>query len=73
MRPLFTEEELAELARIDAELDAMPVSNEEVQESLKRDRITKYLAKDAKGQKLAEYQRRYREANKERRLINGNA
>ena len=65
-RPLFTEEELAELARIDAEIDAIPVSSEEVQESLKRDRVAEYLKKDIKGRELAEARRRYREANKEK-------
>ena len=65
-RPLFTPEELEELKRIDAELDAMPVSNEEVQESLRRDRAVAFAAKDNKRAKVAECQRRYREANKEK-------
>ena len=64
--PLFTAEELAELAEIDKELDAMPVSNEEVQESLRRDREAAFAAKDNKRAKAAERQRRYREANKEK-------
>ena len=65
-RTLFTAEELEELKRIDAELDAAPVSNEEVQESLRRDREAAFAAKDNKRAKVAEYQRRYREANKEK-------
>ena len=65
-KPLFTPEELAELARIDAELDAEPVSNEEVAESNRRDRQAKRAQKDNKAAELAEYQRRYREANKDK-------
>ena len=62
-RPLFTPEELAELARIDAELDAEPISNEEVAESNRRDRQTKRMALDNKAANVAEYHRRYYEAN----------
>ena len=64
-KPLFTPEELAELARIDAELDAKPISNEEVAESNRRDRQAKRMALDNKAAKVAESQRRYREANKD--------
>ena len=64
-KPLFTPEELEELKRIDAELEAAPVSNEEVAAGIKRDRAAAFMAKDTAGQKAAERQRRYREANKE--------
>ena len=65
VKPLFTPEELAELARIDAELDAEPISSEEVAESNRRDRQAKYMAMDNKTAKVAESKRRYREANKD--------
>ena len=74
-RPLFTPEELEELKRIDAELEKAPVSNVEVSESIARDRKAAFMAKDAKARKVAEAQRRYYEANKEkireRRRLNG--
>jgi len=60
------DEELAELARIDAELDAEPVTSAEVAESNRRDRQNKRLAMDKKSYKVAETQRRYREANKDK-------
>ena len=66
MKPLFTPEELEELARIDAELDADPITNEEVAASRDRDRTAKYLALDKQGRRIAEGQRRYYEANKDK-------
>ena len=65
-RPLFTPEELAELARIDAELDAEPISSEEVAESNRRDRQAKRAIMDNKAAKIAESRRRHYEANKDR-------
>ena len=63
-RPLFTAEELEELKRIDAELDAAPVSNEEVAEGRDRDRQAARLQKDNKSYKVAEAKRRYRAKRK---------
>ena len=62
----WTPEELAEMAAADAELDALPVTNEEAAEVDRRDRQVKLHRKDNKAFKLAETQRRYREANKEK-------
>ena len=50
-RPLFTPEELEELARIDAELESAPVTADELAESRRRDR--------------AEQQRQYYAAHRE--------
>ena len=68
-KPLFTPEELEELARINAELEAAPVSNEEIAEVNRRDRSAKLAAKDEKSRKVAERQRRYYEANKDKRRL----
>ena len=62
----FTPEELAAMAAADAEIEAeFFLTNEEAAASSARDREARYLAMDKRGQALAEYQRRYREANKE--------
>lgn len=62
----FTPEELAAMARADAEIEAeFFLTNEEAAASTARDREARYLAKDKHGQAVAEYHRRYREANKE--------
>ena len=66
MRPLFTPEEVAELARIDAELDAAPVTTAEIKTSNELDRQNKRLAMNNKRYKEAERQRRYYEANKDK-------
>ena len=62
----WTPEELAEMAAADAELDALPVTNEEAAEVDRRDRQIKLHRKDNKAFKLAETQRRYYEANKDK-------
>ena len=60
MRPVFTAEELAELKTIDAEICAAPVSQEERDESRRRD--YEFRVRD----KIAEAQRAYREANRDK-------
>lgn len=63
----FTPEELAAMAAADAEIEAeFFLTNEEAAASTARDREALYLAKDKRGQAVAEYQRRYYEANKEK-------
>ena len=66
MKALFTPEELAELAAFDAEIDDEPITQEEIEESRRRDREAKYATKDKRAQKIAENQRAYREANREK-------
>ena len=64
---LFTPEELEELRRADAELDEEFVQiQEEIEESRKRDKQARFDRLDAKGKKIAEYQRAYYEANREK-------
>ena len=64
---LFTQEELEELRRADAELDEEFVqTQEEIVESRKRDKQVRFDRLDAKGKKIAENQRAYREANREK-------
>ena len=64
---LFTPEELEELRRADAELDEEFVqTQEEIVESRKRDRQANIDRLDSKGKKIAEYQRAYYEANREK-------
>ena len=64
-RPLFTPEELAELARIDAELESEPVTAAELAESRRRDRAAKLDSMDKRARRIAEQQRQYREAHRE--------
>ena len=62
----FTEEEFAELAAFDAEIDAeFEWTNEELQESRAREKEIRVEQKDNKARKIAEAQRAYREANRE--------
>lgn len=65
-RPLFTTEELAELAAYDAEVDADDLTQEEIRESRARDREAKLDALDHRGKRIAEQQRAYKAANRER-------
>ena len=61
----FTPAELAEMARADAEIDALfCISNEEIKYSRRLDRMAVLDRMSAKERKIAESQRQYREANK---------
>ena len=64
-RPLFTPEELEELARIDAELEAAPVTADELADSRRRDRAAKLDSMDKRTRRIAEWKRQYREAHRE--------
>ena len=62
----FTPEELAEMARADAEIEReFILTAEEAAESRALDRDALMARKDKQAKAVAEYQRRYREANKE--------
>ena len=64
---LFTPEELEELRRADAELDEEFIqTQEEINESRKRDKQSRFERMDNKQKKIAENQRAYREANREK-------
>ena len=64
---LFTKEELEELRRADAELDEEFVqTQEEIDESRKRDKAFLLDRLDRKSKKIAENQRAYYEANREK-------
>ena len=64
---LFTSEELEELRRADAELDEEFVqTQEEIDESRKRDKAFLLDRLDRKSKKIAENQRAYYEANREK-------
>ena len=66
-KPLFTPEELEELRRADAELDEEFVqTQEEINESRKRDRAVVFSRKDDRERRYAENQRAYYEANREK-------
>lgn len=64
-RPLFTPEELEELARIDVELESAPVTADELAESRRRDRAARLDAMDKRTRAYSEQQRQYREAHRE--------
>ena len=64
---LFTPEELEELRRADAEIDeTFCQTQEERVASRRRDRDAKLDSMDGKAKKIAENQRAYREANREK-------
>ena len=80
-KPLFTPEELAELAAFDAEIDESDITQNEIDASRERDREAvlagmskreKKIAEakrayyEANREKIAEYQRAYKEANREK-------
>ena len=66
MKPLFTLEELAEMAAADEELEAQPLTMEEIREARERDKAAQHDKKSKKEQRIAENQRAYREANREK-------
>ena len=66
MKPMFTPEELAEMAAFDAEIENEPLTNEEIRESRERDRAALDDRKDKKEKKIAEGKRAYYAANKEK-------
>ena len=64
----FTAAELAEMATADAEIEAsFRWTNEELALSRELDAEAVLSAKDGRARKLAEYQKAYREANREKR------
>ena len=65
-RPLFTPEELAELAAADAEIDAAPLTLEDYRETDDRDRSVRMERKGPKGKKVAAQRKAYYEANREK-------
>lgn len=65
-RPLFTPEELAEMAAADAEIDAAPLTLEDYRETDGRDRSVKMERKGLKSKKVAAQRKAYREANREK-------
>ena len=66
MKPMFTPEELAELAAFDAEVDDEPLTQAEIEESRARDKEAKHDEKDKRSQKIAAGKRAYYAANKEK-------
>ena len=65
-RPLFTPEELAELAAFDAEIQDEPEYDpEEIKAARERDFQARQKGRDDRERAIAEYKRGYREANKE--------
>ena len=68
----WTAEELAEMARADAEVEAeFRLTNEDLEFSRSLDRYAVLDGMDAKQRKLAEYQRAYREANRDANRLPG--
>ena len=66
MRPLFSREELEEIRRADAEIDAEPITYEEIQFSRVLDRENKLENMDGITRRIAAYQAEYYAANRER-------
>ena len=64
-KPIFTPEDLAKMAVFDAEVDAMPLTAEEIKESRERDRDAKNARLSARDYRAAEYKRDYYERNKD--------
>ena len=64
---MFTPEELAEMEAADAEIEAeFRLTQEDLDRSRELDREAKFLALPMEKQKVAEYQKAYREANREK-------
>ena len=57
----WSADELAEMRRVDSELEAAPLTPDEWKETVYRDKLAA-----RKTDKLAEYHRAYREANKDK-------
>ena len=68
-RPLFTPEELEELAAFDEEMDNEPLSAQEYRESAQRDKDAVFAEKSIemrrKAKQIAAKKREYYEANKD--------
>lgn len=65
--PLFTPEELEELRRADQEIEEnFQITQEEINQSRKRDREFDLESLDHHQRKIAAYQAAYREANREK-------
>ena len=65
--PLFTPEELEELRRADQEIEEnFQITQEEINQSRKRDRESDLESLDHHQRKIAAYQAAYREANREK-------
>ena len=65
-KPLFTPEELAELAAFDAEIDESDITQDEIEASRERDREAVLAGMSKRNRKIAEAQRAYYEANREK-------
>ena len=66
-KPLFTQEELEELARADAELDeTFLLTNEDLKRSRAVDRMAELENMEPEKRKIAAQQAAYREANKDK-------
>ena len=65
-KPLFTPEELAELAAFDAEIDESDITQNEIDASRERDREAVLAGMSKRNRKIAEAQRAYRKANREK-------
>lgn len=65
-KPLFTPEELAELAAFDAEIDESDITQNEIDASRERDREAVLAGMSKQNRKIAEAQRAYYEANREK-------
>ena len=65
-KPLFTPEELAELAAFDAEIDESDITQNEIDASRERDREAVLAGMSKRNRKIAEYKRAYYEANREK-------
>ena len=65
-KPIFTPEELAELAAFDAEIDESDITQNEIDASRERDREAALAGMSKRNRKIAENQRAYYEANREK-------
>ena len=65
-KPLFTPDELAELAAFDAEIDESDITQNEIDASRERDREAVLAGMSKRNRKIAEAKRAYYEANREK-------